>query len=167
MNTSPRGSSEMTSKRNKHERRRLTGGPAVGRRQEPTPAITMPSNSTGRNHIKKMVMAPVQARIVGTHCRTPSSHVRVETSTGTKGIIKVDDIYQRGHGATTLPYEGRVVEDNVASNLPREKIIGLGESHGLSLWLDGSGIMSPNQSDFCAAWCVKPAQPFLKKTETN
>ena len=93
-------------------------------------------------------------------------------------------------GPCTLPYWGRIVDDPIGSNLPKETTMPLSgrvvsgpavctdadadddsEQYAPLLHIDGRGLGNPERSNFCAAWLVQrvslPAKDAEKIEDDN
>jgi hypothetical protein len=74
-----------------------------------------------------------------------------------------------GTPARRFPFWGKVVDMQVASTLPKQYLLPLGDSNGLgpALFLDGTNILNGRRSDTCLAWHIQPVptQPSSTKKD--
>ena len=117
----------------------------------------VPDDVSKSKVIKKMVVAKVQSEISALAFQQQGiDDIVLHIAEDAKGD-RLKAVHQKTGVTTTLVYWGRVVDRLVAANIPnRERVMALGTCRGLSLYLDGTGVSSWDQSDFCPAWFVRP-----------
>ena len=78
----------------------------------------------------------------------------MKATTGLKEV-KSWELFQTGPGDVSFNFFGRVLDDKSAKMVPKQFLIGLGVSHGVYLFLDGSRSSHIEKSRFCLAWFVQ------------
>jgi len=88
-----------------------------------------------------------------------------EVSTSAKGTDSIKKLALEGNLSpeAKLWYWGTVVNETLAQFAPRDKILSLGDSRGIRLFLDASKYMDSTSSRYCAAWLIKPLKEEAKE----